>query len=84
MTQTKADFMMQVANATARAEGKRGPFRPTKRFWADITEADVAAAAEAMHDYEYTSSFADQSQSYQDNLKNLARAALESFASQPS
>jgi hypothetical protein len=54
------------------------------QFWAEITEADVEAAAEAMHDYEYTSRFEDQSESYRNNLKALARAALESFASHPS
>lgn len=54
------------------------------QFWAEITDADVAAAAEAMHDHEYTSRFEDQSDSYQSRLKDLARAALESFAALPS
>ena len=56
----------------------------TVQFWAEITEADIDAAAEAMHDHEYTSRFEDQSASYKDRLRDLARAAIESFASQPS
>lgn len=53
-------------------------------LWAEITEQDVTAAAEAMHDLEYTSRFEDQPESYQSRLKDLARSALESFASLPS
>ena len=54
------------------------------QFWAEITEQDVTNAAEAMHDHEYTSTFENEPESYQSRLKDLARAALESFAALPS
>lgn len=53
------------------------------QFWAEITDEDIVAAAEAMHDHEYFSKFGEQPESYQERLKDLARAALESFASLP-